>query len=81
MRMHARSVRMKARSLDEAQGRLSLFFFNGVNPQLRRKVLALWITELPAQFLLISPFQHFQIERNTSGQVFHIVPVTLNVAL
>jgi len=57
------------------------FFFHGVNPQLERKVLALWITELPAQFLPISLFQRFQIERNTSGQVFHIVPVTLNVAL
>jgi len=73
---------MKARSFDEAQGRLSLFFFSdGVNPQLERKVLALWISELPAQFLPISLFQHFQIERNTSGQVFHIVPVTLNVVL
>jgi hypothetical protein len=64
-------------------GCLSPFFFlfNGFNPQFERKVLTLRIAELPAQFLLISLGQHFQIERNRSGQVFHVVAIPLNVAL
>jgi hypothetical protein len=52
---------------------------DGLDPQAESKVFALGITQLPAQFLVIPLFQHFQIEWNTSRQVLHIVSVTLNV--
>jgi hypothetical protein len=53
---------------------------DGLNPEAESKVFALGIPQLPTQFLLISLFQHFQIERDSSRQVLHIVSVALNVA-
>jgi hypothetical protein len=54
------------------------FFVDGINPQLEGKVFALRITQLPAEFLLISIFQDFQVKRDGSRKMQHIVSVTLD---
>jgi hypothetical protein len=53
---------------------------DGINPQLKSKVFALRIAQLPAQFLLISIFKNFQFKRDGSRKMQHIVSVTLDVA-
>jgi len=37
-------------------------------------------SKLPAEFSLISVFQHFQIERDGARQMHHIVSITLHIA-
>ena len=56
-------------------------FFNHLDPKTHCKVLALRVAKLPAQLLLLALFQHSQIEWDGACQMFHVVPVTLNVAL
>jgi hypothetical protein len=47
---------------------------------LESKIFVLRIAKLPAQFLLISIFQNFQVKRDGSRKVQHIVSVTSDVA-
>ena len=57
------------------------FLLNRFDPKTQCEILALRITELPAQLFLVTQLQDFQIERDDLGQVFHIISVPLNVAL
>ena len=55
-------------------------FFNRLNPKSQRQVFPFRVSEQRPQFFQVAISEQINVKRNCPGQMFHVIPVPLNVA-